>query len=56
MGVGRVRSNPQPWKLCHLPVCPPDAGEQVGVGEAGPAQAVGVCVCFLTSRLRAVVR
>lgn len=39
----RVGSNPQPWKLCHMPVCPHDAGEQVGVGEAGQHSLL-VCV------------
>lgn len=38
VGVGRDGSNPQPWKLCHMPVCPHTAGVGVGVGEAGPAQ------------------
>lgn len=55
VGVGRVRSNPQPRKLCHVPVCPHDAGEQAGAGEAGPAQPAGVCV-FPHLQLRAVVK
>lgn len=49
VGVGRVRSNPHPWKLGHMPACPHGAGEQVGAGEAGPAQPAGGCICVCVS-------